>query len=104
MKRKTPKTYEATHQGRKVRVTIPEREDPAEPAKELRDLLQDCMSPQAVAIIAFAVNAHLARGGTTGRTYPLREASQQVDWFQRQLVASLGGQDAYERVCREAGL
>ena len=98
MKRKTPKTYEATHQGRKVRVTIPDREDPVEPAKELRDLLQDCMSPQAVATIAFAVNAHLAHGGTTGRTY------QQADWFQRQLVAALGGQDAYERVCREAGL
>ena len=73
-------------------------EDPVEPGKELRDLVQDCMSPEAVATIAFAVNAHLALGGTTGETY------QQLDWFQRQLVASLGGQDAYERVCRETGL
>ena len=74
------------------------KHDPADPANELRDWMQDCMSPQAVATIAFAVHAHLARGGTTGQTYG------QVDWFQRALVASLGGQDAYERACREAGL
>jgi hypothetical protein len=99
MKANGKKTHEATYRGRKVRVTVPPRyEDPVEPGKALRDLLQDCMSPQGVAIIAFAVNAHLALGGTTGETY------RQVDWFQRQVVASLGGQDAYERVCREVGL
>jgi hypothetical protein len=92
------KTYEADHAGKKVRVTVPENEDPSAPGKELRDLLQDCMSPEAVATIAFAVNVHLARGGTTGMAY------QQADWFQIQLVALLGGQDAYERVCRETGL
>ena len=98
MKRKTAKTYEATYRGKKTRVTVPAWEDPVEPGKALRDLLQDCMSPEAVAVVAFAVNAHLALGGTTGQAY------RQADWFQRQLLAALGGQNAYERVCREAGL
>ena len=89
------KTYEANIHGKKVRVSVPPATDWVE---VMRDGLRENLSPHAIATIAFAVNAHLARGGTTGQMY------EQVDWFQQRLVALLGGQDAYERVCREAGL
>jgi len=69
--------------------------DPADPAKELRDLIQDCMSPEAVAaIVAYLQPAHCGD----------EQVDRQVQWFAEQLVEALGGDDAFNRVCDELGL
>ena len=95
MKREKPKTYETEMDGRKVRVTVPVNEDPAEPGKELRDLLQDCMSPQAVA----AIVAYLQPVATKDP-----QVNKQVEWFSRQLVELLGGYEEQSRLADELGL
>lgn len=68
--------------------------DPAEPATELRDLLQDCMSPQAVAAIA----AHL-HGIVKTKD---EKVNREVAWFTDQLLDMLGGM--YSDLCEEVGL
>mgnify|MGYP006977568949 CR=1 FL=1 len=69
--------------------------DPTDPAKELRDLVQDCMSPEAVAtIVAYLQPAHCGD----------EQVDRQVQWFAEQLVEALGGDDALNRVCDELGL
>jgi hypothetical protein len=97
-KERQTKTYEATFRGRKTRVTIPEREDPAEPAKELRDLLQDCMSPQAVAVLANAATIQFHRGIKD------RSVAIEVKWFAELLTKMVGGGHECYRLCTEAGL
>ena len=53
MKNEKPKTYLATNdQGKTVRVTVPE--DPR-PEEIMKDALRECLSPEAVAIIAEAL-------------------------------------------------
>ena len=72
--------------------------DPAEPAKELRDLVQDCMSPQAVALIAQAIRQRLeAPIGVVDAAVALQQdiAACHARWFAEQLVAALGGEDGY---------
>jgi len=68
--------------------------DPAEPAVELQDSLQDCMSPQAVAAIA----AHL-HGIVKIRD---EKVNGEVAWFTEQLLDMLGEQ--YNALCEEIGL
>ncbi|MCD6369951.1 MAG: hypothetical protein J7L63_00415 [Thermoplasmata archaeon] len=69
--------------------------DPTDPAKELRDLVQDCMSPEAVAaIVAYLQPAHCGD----------EQVDRQIQWFAEQLVEALGGDDAFNRVCDELGL
>jgi len=68
--------------------------DPSEPAKELRDLLEDCMSPQAVAAIA----AHL-HGIVNTKS---ESVNREVAWFAEQLLEMLG--DQYDALCEEVGL
>ena len=90
-----PETFEVPRpDGSKVRVTVPE-DDPAEPAKELRDLLADCMSPQAVA----AIVAYLQPVRTNNP-----DVDRQVHWFAEQLVKLLGGDKEQNRLAEELGL
>jgi len=49
MKRKRPKTYEAEHAGRKVRVTVPERQDADAPATAERIANHPMFSPSDLA-------------------------------------------------------
>jgi len=96
--KKRPKTYEAEHDGRKVRVTIPERHDhvayEGDAAEVLRDVLKDNLSPQAVAVIA----AHLHGLVHTKSDRMNRE----VAWFTDLLLNLVG--DQYNALCEEAGL
>jgi hypothetical protein len=87
--------YEADHAGKKVHVTVPENEDPAEPGKELRDLLQDCMSPHAVAAIVSYLQPCQTKDGAVNK---------QVAWFSEQLVELLGGYEQQSRLAEELGL
>ncbi len=105
MTKRKAKTYEAEHKGRKVRVTVPpnaedalatkqEYRDPVEPSVALQDLLQDCMSPEAVAVIA--ANLHgIVNTKNDG-------VNREVAWFTDQLLELLG--DQYNALCEEVGL
>jgi len=99
-----PETYPVVLHGRKARVTVPERHDhvayEGEPADILRDLMKDNMSPQAVAALANAARLQLNAtapilGDTAWRV--------EVEWVANALIAALGGEEAYHRICREAG-
>lgn len=87
-----PARYDAGN-GRKV--TVPENEDPTEPGKALRDLLQDGMSPAAVATIV----SYLQPVATKDP-----QVNKQVEWFSRQLVELLGGYEQQARLANELGL
>jgi len=94
-KRRRPQTYQAEVNGKKVRVTVPGSDDPAEPGKELRDLLQDCMSPHAVAAIASCLQINRTNNPDVDR---------QVRWFHEQLCELLGGHEQQSRLAEELGL
>jgi hypothetical protein len=69
----------------------------AEPGKELRDLVRDCISPQAAAVILQAVRQRLEAGiGDIA-------ANDQVRWFADQLVEALDGEDGYRLALRDVG-
>jgi len=68
--------------------------DPSEPAKELRDLLEDCMSPQAVAAIAAHLHGIVKIRG--------EKVNGEVAWFTELLLDMLGEQ--YNALCEEIGL
>ena len=97
------KTYPVEVDGRKTRVTIPERHDhvayEGEPADVLRDVLKDSLSPQAVAAVANAVRVQLNGDAATDT-----EWRPQVEWVAAVLVDAVGGEAAYHRICHEAGL
>ena len=107
MTKRKAKTYEAEHKGRKVRVTVPPNDkaedalatkqdyrDPVEPSVALQDVLQDCMSPEAVAVIA--ANLHgIVNTKNDG-------VNREVAWFTDQLLEMLG--DQYNALCEEIGL
>jgi hypothetical protein len=99
MKRKRPKTYEVEHAGRKVRVTVPETHETVAysgDAKDvLRDVLQDNLSPQAVAAIA----GYLQNVKTNDR-----HVDEAVAWFAGQLREMLGGDEEASRLAEELGL
>ena len=94
MKRKRPETYEADFGGKKVRVTVPPK-DPAEPGKELRDLVQDCVSPEAAAVMATALLGARPTGDDP--------VDRGVRWFAEQLAELLGGWDRVNDVLAELG-
>ena len=89
------KTYRATVAGKACRVTVPPN-DPADPAKELRDLIQDCISPPAAAAIADAVLARLDERDWT------KDVASQMRWFANQLIDALGRGRGYKTALREA--
>lgn len=101
MKQRTPKTYEAEHGGRKVRVTVPERHDAVaysgDAAEVLRDVLRDNLSPEAVAATANAVRVQVNRGIKD------KSVQRQLKWFADRLVAIVGGEEQYHRLCDELG-
>ena len=73
-------------------------DDPADAGKELRDLVQDCLSPQAAAVIVQAVRQWLAAGIGD------QDVTAQVRWFAEQFIQALGGPEALDRLVKEAGL
>jgi hypothetical protein len=70
-------------------------DDPADGGKELRDLVQDCLSPQAAAVIIQAVRQRLAAGIDD------QGVTAQVRWFAEQFIQALGGQDGYELALKD---
>ena len=88
-----PQTYEATINGRKVRVTIPDDPDPQE---MLVDAIMTCFSPPAVAVLANAVRVQ-ANGMSR------RDVRGELKWF-ADLLVGMVGKDEYPRLCQEAGL
>ena len=74
----------------------PHASDPAVPANELRDLLQDCMSPHAVAWIAKRMGVQLWIGNPRHD-----QTRQEIKWFAQCLEEAVGGKDAVERLCKE---
>ena len=90
MKDKKPKTFEANHNGRKVRVTVPENDE-----QDLFDAVREQLSPEAVASIA----AHLGGASTNNQ-----DVDRQVRWFADELVKLLGGNEHYTRLMGELGL
>ena len=93
-KRKRPKTYETTLNGKKTRVTIPDnpRDD-----ETLFEALKDNLSPEAVAAIAAYLVARPAEA-------PNKAVNRELNWFTDQLVALVGGDDAFNRLCENMGL
>ena len=90
-KRTRPKTYPIEVDGRKTRVTVPDRNEP----DALRDWLSDNLTPQAVATIVSFLQ-------------PVRtndhDVDEQVRWFAERLVEVLGGYEAQSRLAEEVGL
>ena len=90
MKRQRPKTYEATVNGKKVRVTVPENDE-----QDLFDAVREQLSPHAVAAIASCLQANRTNNPDVDR---------QVDWFRQQLSELVGGDEAQSRLAEELGL
>ena len=72
--------------------------DPAEPGKELRDLIQDCISPQATALIAQTLRRRFYTKVNNQNTIT------QIRWFIKQLIEVLGGEEELKRLCKEPEL
>ena len=90
MARCKPKTYEASYKGRKVRVTVPDRDE----ATALAQAIRDHLSPEGVAAVA----AHLQALHPSKH----KSADRQVVWFHDFLVGLLGD-DEYNRLSVELG-
>ena len=93
-KRKRPKTYETTLNGKKTRVTIP---DNPQDDETLFEALKDNLSPEAVAAIAAYLVARPAEA-------PNKAVNRELNWFTDQLVELVGGDEAFNRLCEEVGL
>ena len=93
-RRREPKTYETTLDGKRTRVTIPEN-----PVVDdtLSETLKDNLSPEAIAAIA----AYVAAGPTAG---PNASVNKELHWFVDQLVDLVGGDKAFNQLCEELGL
>ena len=90
MKRQQPKTYEAKHGGKKVRVAVPENDE-----SELFEAVREQLSPHAVASII----SHL-QGARTNNT----DVDRQVNWFAEELTKLLGGYEHQAHLAEELGL
>jgi len=90
-----PKTYEAEIDGRKTRVTIPDREPEGIDEQTLFAALKDNLSPQAVA----AIVAYLQPAATNNT-----EVDRQLRWFADRLTELVGGPEELGRLCDEVGL
>jgi hypothetical protein len=89
---------EAEKDRRKVRVTATD-----DAAAALKDALRNHLNPQAAAALANTIQVQLnSRAGLASGDW--RVWRQQLRWLSDQLVEMLGGEDAYRRACREAGL
>jgi len=84
----TDRTYDAN--GR--RVSVPEDPDPTD---LLADALKECLSPEAVAVIASYLQP--ARSDDD-------EIDRQIRWFADVLVETVGGDDAMNRLVDQLGL
>ena len=72
-----------------------ESEDPADPGKQLRDLVQGCVSPEAAAVMATALLGAKPTGDDA--------VDRGVRWFAEQLAELLGGWDRASDVLAELG-
>ena len=70
-------------------------EDPADPGKELRDLVQDCVSPEAAAVMATALLGARPTGDDA--------VDRGVRWFAEQLAQLIGGWDRVNDVLAGLG-
>jgi len=99
---KRARRYTAEYQGRKVRVTIPERRDQRAYEGDLSDILQDVLrdtfGPEAIAALANAVRVQV------NGNFKDRAVRRQLHWLADRLVEMLGGEEAYVRLCKEAGV
>lgn len=88
--RKHPDTYEATINGNKVRVTVPENDE-----SELFDAIREQLSPEAVAsIVAYLQPAHTNN----------QDVDRQVRWFAAELTKLVGGNEHLTTLMEELGL
>ena len=92
-KRRKPKTYETTQDGKKTRVTIPENQRD----QDTLEALKDNLSPQAVAAIAAYLVARPAAA-------PNASVNRELNWFTDRLVELAGGDEAFNRLCEELGM
>ena len=90
MNNRKPKTYEATRDGRKVRVTVPENDE-----QELFDAIREQLSPHAVAAIASCLRINRTNNA---------DVDHQVHWFAEELCTLLGGYEQQSRLAEELGL
>jgi len=91
MTRRRPKTYEAEHNGRKTRVTVPDNPDSK---VMLIDAIRDNFSPKAVAAIASCLQI-------------VRTNDQEVDrevWWLIDLLGEMLGEDEMNRLIDELEL
>ena len=93
-KRRKPKTYETTLNGRKTRVTIP---DNPQDDETLFEALKDNLSPEAVAAIAAYLVARPAEA-------PNKAVNRELNWFTDRLVELVGGDEAFNQLCEDIGL
>ena len=91
MTKRKAKTYEAEHEGRKVRVTVPPNTE-AEDA--LADAMRDNFSPEAVVAIASLLQLAATNDDNVAR---------QVTWF-REMLTEMIGKDEFNRISEEMGL
>ncbi|MBA7590411.1 hypothetical protein ES708_32531 [subsurface metagenome] len=95
-----PKSYLVQHEGRPVRVTIPDRHDGVAYEGDLkdilRDVLKDSVSPQTIAALANAVRVQIRSG--------LKNPAivKQLTWISKILLNMLGNQ--YQTLLDEAGV
>ena len=93
-RRRKPKTYETTLNGKKTRVTVPENQRDED---TLSEMLKDNLSPEAVAAIAADVVARPTEA-------PNASVNRELNWFTDCLVNLVGGDEAFNRLCEELGL
>ncbi len=93
---KKAKRYEVEVDGRKAQVTVPEHHEMCAYSGDLkdilRDVLQDSLSPEAVAMVAACIDHEVVKDAKVAR---------EVKWFRGLLVKMVGGEDAVERACDE---
>jgi hypothetical protein len=91
-----PKTYEAKHNGKTVRVIVPDRTAPdVLDEKVFWEGLRDRLSPEAFATIVFFLQpAHTS----------VPRVDREVEWFSGKLVELLGGHEQQSRLAEELGL
>ncbi len=83
-------TYEATVNGKKVRVTVPANDE-----QELFDAVREQLSPHTVA----AIVAFLQPVRTNNS-----DVDRQVQWFADELTRLVGGYEQQSRLAEELGL
>jgi len=83
-------TYQATVNGKKVRVTVPANDE-----QDLFDAVREQISPHAVA----AIVAYLQPARTNNS-----DVDRQIRWFAEELTKLVGGDEQQSRLAEELGL